>query len=335
MKKILLEMRHGYGDLVHLIPTLFLLKKNGYQIDIILKSKTHYELIKNLNLINEYFILNFSKEKWYQIIKLVIEMRKRKYEYGIISPITTRWLGIVLMKIFLVKKIIYNKEKNIENIHRVDLNIKLLEQMGVKSLKKLRPVLKIRKNIPNNLVKIKKKQNLKIINLVIGANELSIKKYLFFNKRIDCKNWGIGKYIKLAEKLANNGYLIIFTGIVNKEKIKLLTRIESENIINLVNKTTLKEANQIINISDLIVGNDTGNIHIADALGKRTLTIFGPTNPKKIGAYSSKAEYITLNLKCQYCYGKVEMINCIERKCLKNIEVNLVYEKINKILGER
>lgn len=334
MKKILIEMRHGYGDLVHLIPTLVLLKKNNYQIDIILKSKEHYNLIENLGLVENYFILDSLKKNYIQIIKMIIKLRKNNYFCGIISPITTKWLGVILMKILRIKKIIYNREKNEEKFHRVDLNIKLLKQLGIQHFNKINPILKVENNIYISTLNILKKQNSKIINIVVGANQLSIKKYLIFNKKIDCKNWGIGNYVKLAKLLSNNGYSIILTGILDKDKVKILEKLEGKNIINLINKTTLDEANQISNISDLIVGNDTGNIHIADALGKKTLTLFGPTNPKIIGAYSQKAKYITLNLDCQYCYGKVEMINCRNRKCLKNIKVNLVYKKINEILEE-
>ena len=73
-------------------------------------------------------------------------------------------------------------------------------------------------------------------------------------------------------------------------------------------------------------------MHIADALGIKTLSIFGPTNPKVVGAYSKNADYIEHNCECKYCYGTSRYITCTDRKCLNEIKVQEVLDEIKRIL---
>lgn len=317
-KNVLVEMRHGFGDLVHLEPMLYLLKKKGYSISIILRTPDHYELIKNLELVENYFFFDFSnKRKIIENIEAIFKIRKMKFDYGIISPITTLSLGKVFMKILKVKKIIYTKVEKSELLHRVVLNLKLLEQLDIKIDKSIFPKLKINKEIINNYKNILEEKKSKKINIILSTMKLSRKKKYIFKEEVDCKNWGLNNFIDLIKKLEKYDFQIILTGILNKEnENKINEEFKfNRNIKNFINKTSLIEAAALSSLSNLVIGNDTGGIHIASALGKRTLTIFGPTDPKRIGAYSKKAKYITLNLNCQYCYGSQIMFECKNRKC--------------------
>lgn len=327
-------MRHGYGDLVMLEPLLYLLKKNGYRITIILKSKNHYEIIKNLNLVEKYFIFDFyNKKKIIENIRTILQIRKMRYDYGIISPITPIKLGIVFMRVLGIKKFIYKKTKN-KGEHYVEVNIELLKQLGINVEKKIYPKIKLDENAINKYESIIKKENKKNINIILSTLKLYKKKLFIFKKGIDCKNWGLDNFIELIQKLEKENYQIILTGILDEEKEKILDENfkNSKNIKNFVNKTSLIEAAGLSYLSDIVVGNDTGGIHIAAALGKKTLSIFGPTDPRKVGAYSEKAKYITANIECQYCYGTGRLFECNDRRCLKKINVWNVYKNIKNMI---
>ena len=72
--------------------------------------------------------------------------------------------------------------------------------------------------------------------------------------------------------------------------------------------------------------------HIAAASGARTLSIFGPTNPKMSGAYADNAEFVEADVACKYCYGTKIYVECKDRKCLKNISVKMFRNRINEVL---
>ena len=53
--------------------------------------------------------------------------------------------------------------------------------------------------------------------------------------------------------------------------------------------------------SELIVTNDTGPMHVAAALGKPVVAMFGPTNPKRTGAYGQIEQALRIDLPCSPC----------------------------------
>ena len=96
--------------------------------------------------------------------------------------------------------------------------------------------------------------------------------------------------------------------------------------------TSINESIAAASLCKLLVGVDTGMQHIAAAVGTKTISIFGPTNPKMSGAYADNAEFIEADVDCKYCYGTKRYVNCDDRKCLKNITVNFVLNKIRELV---
>ncbi len=56
-------------------------------------------------------------------------------------------------------------------------------------------------------------------------------------------------------------------------------------LINLTGRTNLLEMTELLRHAHMIIGNDSGPLHIAAALGRPTIGIYGPTNPAKVGPY--------------------------------------------------
>lgn len=64
----------------------------------------------------------------------------------------------------------------------------------------------------------------------------------------------------------------------------------SENqFLNLTGNTSLVSLPALIQRSDWVISNDSGPMHLAAALGVKTLGIFGPTDPRLFGPYPSTA----------------------------------------------
>jgi heptosyltransferase-2 len=93
--------------------------------------------------------------------------------------------------------------------------------------------------------------------------------------------------------------------------------------------TTIKESLSILEKSMIVIGADTGMMHCADALGKRTISLFGGTPAEVWHPYSEKNQVIVGKTNCAPCYGKDYAIDCKERKCMESITVENVIAKIN------
>ena len=80
------------------------------------------------------------------------------------------------------------------------------------------------------------------------------------------------------------------------------------------------------------IGIDTGMQHIAGALSVPTVSIFGPTNPKYIGPFSTCSYFVEHEVSCKYCYGTDRYIYCKHRRCLTEISPQQVMDIVERVL---
>lgn len=84
---------------------------------------------------------------------------------------------------------------------------------------------------------------------------------------------------------------------------------------------------------DLLLGNDTGTMHLASAFGIPTFTLFGPTNPDKWNGLTSTPLFMT-SVPCRPCYYLGSMPPCGHFSCLRKMEPAMVAGRIREFLGK-
>ena len=149
------------------------------------------------------------------------------------------------------------------------------------------------------------------------------------------KIWPIAKWQKLGHLLIERlGYKVILCGgvseiFINKqleENLQHLTN-HPQKILNLTGQTNLLELIALFEQSNLVIGGDTGPLHLANAVGKaKIIGIFGSTPWKRNGPYGKQALSIALNLDCQPCFAKTCRLNTTA--CLNDLSAEYVYEQI-------
>ena len=82
-----------------------------------------------------------------------------------------------------------------------------------------------------------------------------------------------------------------------------LKAISMPNVINLIDKTNISEMISLCHLSDLVVTPDTSTVHIAGAMGKRAIGLFGNINPRTRISYYP-------NVRALYPHGKLSCIPC-------------------------
>jgi len=153
--------------------------------------------------------------------------------------------------------------------------------------------------------------------------------------KLPLKNWRIEKYAKLADELIGKfGSRVIVVG--SKEEKFLgeeLKRLMRHKFINLVGQTSIPDLAYLISRCQLFIGSDSAPMHIADAVGTRTIALFGPTDSRVWGPYNKNNRIIKNELFCSPCYkndGKPP--KCSTKECMESIMVDQVIEVIRSTI---
>ena len=144
------------------------------------------------------------------------------------------------------------------------------------------------------------------------------------------KRWPAERFAALSDAFIDEGKQVLLIG--SKEEhdvsVEVTTRMRNKAVV-LTGKTTLEELTAILSICDLVVTNDTGPAHIAAALGRSTLVIFGPTNPLTTRPFSPQAEILRHPPDCAPCMLR----DCpIDHRCMTAISVDEVLERSLSLL---
>ena len=142
------------------------------------------------------------------------------------------------------------------------------------------------------------------------------------------KQWPIEYFTGLATKLVADGkYVWVFGS--GKEQIsgKLISD-NNDQVTNLCGQTELVDVIDLIALTDTVVSNDSGLMHVACATGRKVIGIYGSSSPDYTPPLANDAAIFYKKLDCSPCFERVCRFG--HYNCLKNITVNEVLSLINK-----
>lgn len=144
------------------------------------------------------------------------------------------------------------------------------------------------------------------------------------------KRWPQEHFTRLAQKLADNHFHTITLGGENDMKIgAMIYKNTHQETQDLTGKTTVKEAIQLIAGATCVVTNDSGLMHVAAALSRPLIALFGSSSPEYTPPLSDKAKVLTRALPCSPCFKRVCPLG--HTNCLKDITVDEVFINILKL----
>jgi heptosyltransferase I len=149
------------------------------------------------------------------------------------------------------------------------------------------------------------------------------------------KQWPVGHFAELVRRLAAERRDLRFAILGGSEDALLGATIagaEPSRCLDLTGRTSLPETVEVIRAADLMVTNDTGPMHIAAALGKPTVALFGPTEPRRTGPYGQVDQALRLaSLPCVPCMRDgCRYARPLE--CLRAITPDQVYREVTRRL---
>ena len=148
----------------------------------------------------------------------------------------------------------------------------------------------------------------------------------------EAKRWPAEYYAEVAREALSKGWQVWLFGS-NKDipVTAAINQLTQNQCLDLGGKTNLSEAIDLMALCDAVVSNDSGLMHVAAALNKRLVAIYGSSDPHHTPPMSSKAVIEYLALECSPCFNReCELKNKSKKlQCLKKIESSTIIAVIN------
>lgn len=145
------------------------------------------------------------------------------------------------------------------------------------------------------------------------------------------KRWPEDYYAKLAQEKIQKGWAVFLFG--SKNDVPVCTYIQNatqHQCVDLTGKTSLGEAIDLLSITTSVVTNDSGLMHIAAALDKPLIAVYGSTDPGFTPPLHPKANIVRLNLVCSPCFKRECPLK--HHQCMKDLSPTKVSAALDAIM---
>jgi lipopolysaccharide heptosyltransferase I len=312
----------SFGDIVHALPVLRLLKRHWPHalIDWLVKEEWA-ELLVDQPAINE--VLRFPKKfsAWRDMRR---SLRERGYDLVIDLQglLRSGFAGLLTQAQARVgfadgregSRWCYTKriQCSPEAIHAVDRNIDVLRQLGVPVDGPVTFPLTVPAAAARWVEDIWRRE-------LIVDQEYTV--VLHPAARGETKRWPAERFAQVADQLSTSiGARIIL--VAAKEQIGHVDEVMRHvraHAINLAGASSLLELAALMKKASLVISNDSGPMHLAAAVGTSVIGLFGPTDPRRIGPYGPGHVALKKQFDCSACSRRV----CVrDHGCLKAISVD-------------
>ena len=326
--KFLIIRPGGIGDAVLLFPALKTLKENypNSQIDV-LAEKRNSDVFKFCCYVDNLFL--YDSLNFFTIFQ-------RTYDLVID---TEQWHKLSSVIGYLTKapqRIGFNTN-NRAKLHTTSVDYSQ-KDYEVNSFLNLVSVVcnKVAEFNPNEQF-IKLRKNETFLGTLKTSNQVKVG--IFFGATVNERKWGIENFSRLTNKLIEKGFaVIVLGGKADKADMNHYSSqiTKKDNLIDLVGKTSLEETACVISKLDVLVSGDSGLMHLAYALGIKTVSLFGAGIEKKWAPKSLGSTAINKNLRCSPCTEFGYTPKCpYNVKCLRKISVEETLFNVLKSLGSK
>ncbi|MFM9883422.1 MAG: lipopolysaccharide heptosyltransferase II [Burkholderiales bacterium] len=143
------------------------------------------------------------------------------------------------------------------------------------------------------------------------------------------KRWPIRHFIALASALAAQHRRVWLFGGPNDRGITSAIREGAgDTVVDLAGRTDLASAIDLMSCAGCVVANDSGLMHIAAALGRPLVALYGSSSPHHTPPLSPAARILALSLECSPCYARECPLGHF--RCLEDLDPMRVFHAIEE-----
>ena len=332
--RILILKLGSLGDIIHTLPLVNALRREypdthiGWAIE-----KRFSGLIKNHPSVDEVILFERERSSFKSIlpfIGLIRKIRARKYELiidlqgnlkgGIITLLSGchRRLGFKRgsSRVEAISTFFTNWKVGEEGSHIIERNLGFARELETEigDISFQVPVEESARRYTDDFLKSRSIYDKRIVIM---------HPYVTW----ETKKWPVENYAYLSQRITEKfpDTAIVITAGPGEEK--LVEKYCAGGTV-IADGMNLSQLIALLDRCELFIGSDTGPLHLAVALGKRVIGLYGPTDPERNGPYGDRNFVMRAKIPCSGCWQR----KCKTIKCMKDIEVSEVMEKVSMCL---
>jgi heptosyltransferase II len=144
------------------------------------------------------------------------------------------------------------------------------------------------------------------------------------------KRWPEEYYAQVArEKLAEGWDVWLLGSPKDNAATETIMSLTGDRCVNLAGRTSLIEAVDLLSLANAVVSNDSGLMHIAAALDKPLVAIYGPTSTTFTPPLHARAQVLQLQLECQPCFQRECPLK--HQRCMRDLHPSQVLNVLNEL----
>jgi len=331
IKKVLVVKLCCIGDIVQTTPALRALYNEGKEIHYLCNPWVQ-DIVDAIPYVKKKYVIDFKNPR--EVIKVLGQLRREKYDLAInfhrdmASNLFIYCTGASYRAgfnwknqgVFLTSKFEFDG-----TIHEVERYLGIVDKLGFKT--------------SDNFTYIDKQDIITDKKYEISGKGIKVGIFPGGGKNpgtvMPTKRWPVEDFLKLMDILEKkNNDIYIFGSESDNDVTKPIKKARPD--ANFITTTSLKEFIYYAGLMDIFIAGDTGPLHVASALGIRTIGLFGPSSPCHFGARGKNVYNIFKGIDCSPCcepntFHSRKFLTCKNNICMKEItpeEVNAVIDEM-------
>jgi lipopolysaccharide heptosyltransferase I len=151
----------------------------------------------------------------------------------------------------------------------------------------------------------------------------------------ETKHWHTDGFAEVGRHLLRSGRAVVLAGS-GKERARCQAVADAcPGACSLAGQTTLSQLAALLRRAAVCVTNDSGSMHLAVALGRPVVSVFGPTDPLWVGPYGRTGAVARASVPCAPCYLRKLHACPHDHVCMKQVTAAMVIERVQAVLSQR
>jgi heptosyltransferase II len=332
MPKILIVAPSWIGDCIIAQALFKALKQQSYTIDVLAPSWTQdvFEFMPQVDRTIPN-LLNHGQLQLLRRWQLGLELRQQRYHRAVVLPNSWKsalipWVAKIPRRTGWLGELRYGLLNDYRRLNKKSLPL-LVQRFLALGADPSEPMLEWRNCRPEFQVDpVRQANTFKKFDLMWDHPVLALCPGAEFGSS---KRWPARYFASVAQQKLHQGWRVCLFGSTHDASCAHVIQRETNNqCIDLIGKTTLREAIELLAGVQIVVTNDSGLMHVASALNKPVIALYGSTSAQFTPPLTDLRNILTLNLDCSPCWKRECPLG--HHHCLELLQPEQVLEAMNR-----